>query len=231
MARSVRSAAVSSRAQAPMAPRWRATPTTNRSACDCRWALRGCVGLGDGSHCWRQCCSPGSPAKLVVVTQTHVLTKPLIDRLRQAHRQLTRRGLAYFVAFLIGDGSEDRCDNPQHPRAALLRELRKAIGAAAVWCVDPPLFQRVWPTFFTELSALPTRERYPKPGAIGGWQCVWPASGLNTGAVPYRVCTWHATDRDPAFAPCSVRGVDAVRLARAGRPLGTPYPRAGERRN
>ena len=172
MPRSVRSAAVSSRAQAPMAPRWRATPTTNRSACDCRWALRGCVGLGDGSHCWRQCCSPGSPAKLVVVTQTYVLTKPLIDRLRQAHRQLTRRGLAYFVAFLIGDGSGDRCDNPQHPRAALLGELRRAIGAAAVWCVDPPLFQRVWPTFFTELSALPTRERYPKPGAIGGWQCV-----------------------------------------------------------
>ena len=159
-------------------PRWRAT-LTNRSDCDCRWALRGCVGLGDGSHCWRRCCSPGSPAKLVVVTQTYVLTKPLIDRLRQAHRQLTRRGLAYFVAFLIGDGSEDRCDNPQHPRAALLGELRRSIGAAAVWCVDPALFERVWPAFFNELSALPTRERYPKAGAVGGWQWAWTQCDLH----------------------------------------------------
>lgn len=173
-------------------PRWRDT-LTNRSDCDCRWALRGCVGLGDGSHCWRRCCSPGSPAKLVVVTQTYVLTKPLIDRLKQAHRQLTRRGLAYFVAFLIGDGSEDRCDNPQHPRAALLGELRRSIGAAAVWCVDPPLFERVWPAFFTELSALPTRERYPKAGAIGGWQCMWPC--FETGTTPLLHMTRHSVLR------------------------------------
>ena len=96
-------------------------------SCDCAWALRGCTGPGDGSHCWARCCAPNSPAKLVAVTQTHVLTKPLIDRLTQAQRQLTRRGVAYFVAFLIGDGPADRCDDEHHARAALLGALREAL--------------------------------------------------------------------------------------------------------
>jgi len=120
-----------------------------------------------------------SSTKLVAVTQTHVLTKPLIDRLTQAHRQLQRRGIAYFVAFLIGDGPADRCDDPRHERAALLGSLRAALGAASVWCVDPPLFERVWPGFFRQLAKLPTRDRYSKRGAMGGWNWGWTQCDLH----------------------------------------------------
>ena len=106
---------------------------------------------------------PGALADTVVVTQTHLVTPAAIKRFALAQSQLRAVGARHFVALLIGDepGGRDRCDDARHPRAADLATLRAALGADAVWCVDPPLFQRRWPDFFARTAALPWKHELP----------------------------------------------------------------------
>ena len=118
-----------------------------------------------------------------VVVQTHKVTPSLTERLQLARSQLSRGGVALYITLLVGDGPTHRCG---HQPA--LQQLRAAVGPKAVWCLDPPSYEAVWPQFFSSLATLPHRDRYPKQSAIGGFNWAWTMCDLHAvvGALTHR---------------------------------------------
>ena len=120
---------------------------------------------------------------LAVVVQAHEVTPSLTARLQLARSQLSRGGVALYTSLLVGDGPTHRCGNQP-----ALQQLRHVVGPKAVWCLDPPSYQAVWPNFFSSLATLPHRDRYRKQSAIGGFNWAWTMCDLHAvvGALTHR---------------------------------------------
>ena len=152
--------------------------------CDCRWALNtsgvSCFGADDGSPCWRRCCQPPlRNPRLLVVVQTHVVDDTMLERYQLAKSQLEEGGHSFHIAYLIGDGPADSCRRRTHPKYRQLQRVRDALGSYTVWCIDPPLYRKVFPHIFSQLREVPTRERYPKKGAVDGFNWAWTQCDLH----------------------------------------------------
>ena len=61
------------------------------------------------------------------------------------------------------------------PEIQAIAARRDALGSDTVWCIDPPLYRKVFPHIFSQLREVPTRERYPKKAwstaSTGRTQC------------------------------------------------------------
>ena len=96
--------------------------STNSAECPC----------SQPSWLHHQCCGPlqvynRMPSASAVVMQTHVATASIASHMALAQRQLSAKGIGFFVNFLVGDGEHDRCPEPGegHPALDLLRHDRQ----------------------------------------------------------------------------------------------------------
>ena len=118
--------------------------------------------------------------------QTHVATASIASHMALAQRQLSAKGIGFFVNFLVGDGEHDRCPEPGegHPALDL---LRATIGNASVWCVAPSDHLAIWPNFHRNISAFAAKAtNYRKPTAIGGIHWAWLLCDLHAMVGAYR---------------------------------------------